>query len=252
MNNAHVTRRTWLVRLVILLAVSTFSANAHAAVLTSVADSYVRGNSADANQNFGTDTTLLVKNQSGTQNGSRISYIRFDDPLIGSPLVSSTLSLEFVDEGGGAGGGAINWEFEVYGLNDGDAGEAWGESTISWNNAPANSTTSNGILGNATSLGTFSFTGRTASIGFTGTGGTAVRDFVAMSSLDDLVTFIVIRNTAQPDFSNTYIHSIASREHATVSGPLLTVVAVPEPSAFCLLGTGLLGILTRRRVRRTK
>ena len=82
---------------------------------------------------------------------------------------------------------------------------------------------------------------------FTGTGGTAVRDFVAASTSDDLVTFIVVRDTPQPDGSNTYIHYMGSKE-GTQANVMLTLNPVPEPSAAVLL----LAIVGSRLLRRRR
>ena len=218
------------------------------ATLAAVADSYVDKGSASAN--FGTSAVLRVKN--ANSNFVRKAYMRFDVSSLTFDhtvdLQSASLLLEFPDTGAGLGGGSNNWTFQVYGLNDGDAGENWGESTINWNNAPQNDTANgNGVLGGATSLGTFSFVGRTQSVNFTGTGGTAVRDFVAASTSDDLLTFIVVRDTPESG-GDTYIHGIASKENGSFTAPTLDLTAVPEPSTAVLLGSfALAGLMRRRR-----
>ena len=211
-------------------------------------DSYVERGTAD--NNYGTSQQLRLKHN--TDNFVRKSYVRFDLSALSfdhtTELGSATLSLNLIDTGAGANGFTNDWSFAVYGLNDGDAGEGWGESTITWNNAPQNDTTNgNGVLANTTALGTFSIVGRTGTVDFSNT---AVRDFVAASSLNDQVTFIVVRDTLQPSGTVNYVHAAASSEHTSVGGPSLNLTpAIPEPSSLGLMLLGLVGLRLVRRGR---
>jgi hypothetical protein len=233
--------------LLVAVTVAAAPCAAFGTTLSPVADAY--GERSNATNNYGTATLLRVKNQSGGGTSERKAYLRFDVSSLSfdhtPDLDAATLSLDFLDSGAGNGGTSINWTFQVYGLNDGDAGEAWEEGTgqtgvtgttppnpLVWNNAPQSNTSSgNEMLSGATSLGTFAFTGRTASVNFTGTNGTAVRDFVADSTSDDLVTFVLVRDTPEPNNSNSYIHTIASREHGAASNrPMLDLTQVTAPS----------------------
>lgn len=220
---------------------------AHSEILNPVADSTVdKGSPAG---NLGAADHLRVKN--ANSNFVRKSYVRYDlsglsfDHTTG--LDAATLTMAFYDGNVGLNGTTVDWTFEVYGLNDGDAGEAWGENTITWNNAPQNNTANgNGVLAGATSLGTFNFVGRTQVVNFNGNGGDAVRDFVAASSSDDLVTFIIVRNTAESG-GDTYIHYLGSKENAQEANVTLTLTEVPEPGSLALLTLGGLLVARRRR-----
>ena len=229
-------------------ALGLFVLPTHAALLNPDADSFVDRGSGTSN--FGSAQFMRVKNDSGTF--VRKAYVRYDLSGLAfdhtTDLDAASLSMTFYDGNAGNGGTTIDWTFQVYGLNDGDAGEGWGEGTINWNNAPQNDTSNgNGVLAGATSLGTFNFVGRTQVVDFTGTGGTAVRDFVAGSSSDDLVTFIVVRDTPQPDAGNSYIHYLGTKENAGQPNVTLNLTQVPEPSTLALLGLGGLLIAHRRR-----
>jgi hypothetical protein len=212
------------------------------------ADAYIERNSP--NNNYGNSVQLRVKNN--TDNFVRKSYVRFDLSGLSfdhtTDLTSATLSLNFYDIAAGNGGTTNNWDFSVYGLNDGDTGEGWIESGaggITWNNASQNDTSNgNGMLGGATLLGDFSFVGRTADIDFTGT---AIRDFVAASTSDDLVTFVVVRETLQPDANNSYVHAFASKEHTSEQSAQLNLQNIPEPSTLSLIALGIAGLAARAR-----
>lgn len=116
------------------------------------ADSYVRSGT-HASTNFGSETSIVTKGASGTGDFARKAYVRFDTSSAAGPYTGATLSLTAST----VNGDTIN----VYGLNDGVSGDAassstgWKEGTITWNNAPANSTLSgNGVTSSATLLGT--------------------------------------------------------------------------------------------------
>ncbi|MCA9247981.1 MAG: DNRLRE domain-containing protein [Planctomycetales bacterium] len=211
------------------------------ATLPADADSYLHGNVPTGN--FGGSSLVKVKNGDDTPIFSRKAYLRYNLAGLPPAIRTGSLHFEFVESGEGMGGTTIDWTFEVFGLADGNAGETWNETTINWNNAPENNTTDgNGLLAGATSLGTFTFTGRTASVDFTGTNGVAVRNFLGDRDANDLATLIVVRNTTAPP-SDNYVHSFASSEHTTPAlQPTLYVEAVPEPSTLVLLICGLVSL----------
>ncbi len=215
-------------------------------LLNTDADSYVQAGSPTSN--YGTGTQLMVKLDDG---GSyhRKTYMRYDLSTLSfdhtSELQSASLDINFIDSGAGAIGAIHTWEFEVFGLDDGDAGENWSETGITWNNAPANSTGSgNGLLANATSLGTFSVTDE--GVGLVSFQSAAMDTFISNSVADDFVTFIIVRNTAGAG-SATYVHSIAADEHASIAGAQLNLI--PEPGTVLLVSVGLATLCLRRRRR---
>lgn len=250
------TTRNLIVTLTATLVLSAAGA-AHAALsLPLEADSFIDRN--QNNNNFGADAQLRVKNENG--NFVRKSYLRFDASGIGD-VDDATLTINFLDTGAGDSGVGINWEFEVYGLDDLDAGELWVEGTgtqsspvsgsgIDWNNAPANNTTSgNMLLGNASSLGTFILSGEEGVVNFSTP---ELADFVNLDTDGD-VTLIVVRNTSQQVVGSSYVHAFASEEQTVLPAPLLMVTetppAVPEPmtAGLAAMSLGALGMGMRRR-----
>ena len=102
------------------------------------------GQGADADTRLGLPDTNLgnfpemsIKHQPGNGTFSHKPYLRFDlGSLDPAAILDATLKLDYVDSSG-QGIYTIN----VHGLNDGQPGELWDESTITWNNAPGNITT---------------------------------------------------------------------------------------------------------------
>jgi hypothetical protein len=177
--------------------------------LEASADAYVRAG-ATAATNFGTATALVVKNAT-TADNYRKTYIRFD--LSGQDIhATPNASLQLI---------ASTWDdttpWQVYGLKDADAGEAWGESSITWNSAPANVTTSGDALVSSRVV----LLGALATAGAQSTGSvlelrsTALDAFLLADS-NNKVTFILTR--ASTAAANSLV---ASREHATLAAPAL-------------------------------
>ncbi|MEN8126949.1 MAG: DNRLRE domain-containing protein [Planctomycetota bacterium] len=183
---------------------------------TSDADAYVR-DGGSANTNYGTDTTLSVKNDAAGY--ARQTYVRFTYVDPGDPLSSATLYLT----PDGIGSDTSSMTIRVRLLDDADDG--WDESTITWNNKP----TGTGI--ETTVDGPFTI-GQTISVDVTTLVDQAMNaNAVATFHLD-------ATNTAG---SERYVH-LASREHATSAyHPGLDVVfdstpdtdpPTPDPATF--------------------
>lgn len=215
-----------------------------AIVITATQDAYVQSGTF-ANGNFGNDPLDQIKRQDSS-NFTRKSYIGFNLGALGtSPVVTAALDFNFVDSGLGATLAGTAYQFEVFGLTN-ELFDSWLESTITWNNAPANQA-NNGINSMmAASLGTFSLTGK--GLGAYSFTSQALVDFLNNDS-NDFATFIVRRNTNQPSTAQNYVHAFASSENTSFPGPRLNVTTVPEPSTFLFVGAGLvgLGLLRRRR-----
>ena len=218
---------------------------------------------ADANvvgwsTNGGEDGTQLLVKRNYDTTFNRKTYMRFDlNDLVGhdlAGLVDATLKLNFVASGKGANPGQ-DWEFGVYGLDDGDAGEGWGEATIKWDDAPGNSDSGYLMGGNATSLGTFNLTGDTGLVEFSSAD---LLNFIQGHTVSDLTTLMIVRNTPGTGGSGgaTYVHAIASKENGLLPGPQLVLTGpspagvIPEPATMCAIAlavAGLGGYVKKRR-----
>ena len=133
------------------------SVAAQAATIPLAADAYVRSGAGNVGVNFGTATDINVKagDESVDANITRKGYLRFDKSSLTGPVNSSVLTLTIqnnqVNDTGLAG--AV---FHVYGVNNGVTNENFGETTINYTNAPANTAgTSSVVASSVTDLGTF-------------------------------------------------------------------------------------------------
>ena len=114
-------------------------ATASALQLLTSADTY--GENLAPNTNFGSDDFVIAKSWGAGPN--RKAYLKWDLSSITTPVTTATLRLQAAADG--LTGTGLSGD--VYLLNDLDAGEGWGEMTLTWNNAPANITGS-GVLFN--------------------------------------------------------------------------------------------------------
>lgn len=178
--------------------------------LESSVDAYVRAGTYATN-NFGSATQVVVKDAT-TADNYRKGYIRFD--LTGQDInATPNASLQFAVAS--AWDDATPWQ--VYGLKNADAGESWVESSITWNNAPANTTGSGDALvsSRVTLLGTLATTGAQP-LGKVLELRSAALDAFLLADTDDRVTFIVTRASTAAGNS-----IVASRESATLAAPAL-------------------------------
>lgn len=190
-------------------------APSHAALLEAEADATVdRGGPSS---NYGTATSLNAKNAPST-NIQRKGYLRFN--LAGQTIASTPHAiLRFA---------VTTWNqsatWQVLGLKDGDAGETWSETGITWNNAPANFTTSGELVDptRTVSLGFLSLAGAQSAGAMAEFRSVALDDFLKADT-NQKVTFILARSTLS-DAANS---AIASREHATYAGPTLLFDPMP-------------------------
>jgi len=179
--------------------------------LEASADAFVRAGSTNTNSNFGNSTTLVAKN-STTADIQRKSYIRFD--LTGQDISATpNASLQFAVSSAWVDATPL----QVYGLKNADAGESWGEGTITWNNAPANTTSSgDGLVSSrVTLLGTLAVTGAQP-LGQVLELRSAALDAFLLADTDDKVTFIVTRASTLAGNS-----IVASKEDTTFAAPAL-------------------------------
>lgn len=187
------------------------------------ADTSVRGGEMSG-RNFGSLDILRVRT---TQNaiGARKTYLRFDLSKAQPPAArarAAALNLTLAPAEGSSPADKT-WTFQVYGLKDGGAGEAWEERSTNWNNAPALEGPTGNLLTDQTQLlGTFTLTGK-------GTPGQTV-NFAAPALLQFLqadtnsrATLIISRVEAGDTTADSVVHIFASREHKTLAGPSLTL-----------------------------
>jgi len=149
------------------------------------------------------------------------------------------MRLNVVESGQGKVDATRNYEFEVYGLNDG-GDENWLENVITWNNAPANAPKNLFDMTKATSLGKFDIVGKGigSTITLSSVSHPAMATFIESDS-DNQVTFMIARNT--PAGSDNYVHAFASKESTIVAGPILE--SIPEPASMIVWSLlGALGI----------
>ena len=128
-----------LIALAMALGLVIAPATASAVQLLNSADTY--GENLAPNTNFGADDFVNAKSFGAGPN--RKAYLKWDLSSISTPVTTATLRLQGAVDG--LTGTGLSGD--VYLLNDLDAGEGWGEMTLTWNNAPANITGS-GVLFN--------------------------------------------------------------------------------------------------------
>lgn len=235
---------------VAIICLLAMTAPASAAIVTAQADAYIKG--YEPSKNFGSEDLVAGKyDPRTTSNFNRKAYIRFDVTSLPTGSDEYVFGLNVVDSELGTVEATRVYEFEVYGLNDGVAGENWLEDEITWNNAPANALANdeyNLFTSDATSLGKFYITGNGigTAIRFSSLSNPAMATFIEADT-DNQVTFMIARNT--PAAGYNYIHAFASKENTTVGGP--TLEANPEPGSlivWSLLGAlGIAGGWWRRR-----
>lgn len=209
------------------------------------ADTYINtGSDTLRGTNYGSNTLVTTKLSSGdyaTQTVNRKAYARFD--LSGYTL-SATPNAVFKFSTVGWNGTAT---FEVYGLNDGNAGENWSESGTNWNNAPANggaAATSNTFDSTAaTLLGNFTLDASTD--GTVGTFSSAALDAFLLGDTNHLVTLMFLRTTSGISLNTSF----ASKERGGFAPPTLQVDTIPTPAALPA-GGALLGLVALKQRRR--
>lgn len=221
------------------------SSNASAVTVGAAIDNFVRGG-VHANTVQDTTAKLVVKSVSNAD-FTRKSYIKFD---LSDYLVDTDAGATFgltVDQAVNDGGGGTGVLVDVFALNAPDGGFNWSDTTITFNNAPQNDTSSGTaqFLSNATKVGSF----------FTLYGTTDTPESVFLPDLDDYL---------QADGSITFMLAAGENNSGTIlvnrrdvifgsessSGPQLEFsVIVPEPATAALGLFSLAGLAaaTRRR-----
>jgi len=220
---------------VVLLAMAVPSF-ATTVTLTAVADSWI--DEANQGTNYGSDVGLAIKN-SGSTNSAK-AYMRFELPVDFDTATSVTFKITR-----GWLGNSWNANYNLHGLNNGTS-ETWGESTISWNNAPANDGSDYGFGSDATGvLGTFTTLGANY-------GGAAGQ--IMTVSTANLLSFIntdsdgnVTLMLGRPS-STTGYDTFAAIGHWRGAAQLeLDYTPVPEPATLAILAAGFFFVGNRRK-----
>ena len=186
------------------------------------ADASVQGGDS-ATKNFGTNY-LWAKNGVSI-NFARKMYLRFDLTSAQKPLTElekATLRLTL-----GAPNGASpddkEWVFRVWGVPDGDAGEAWDEKTLNWDNAPLNAATSGKDLKEtAVALGTFSILG-TGKLGDVVTFSSPELATWLQNDRDKMATLVITRDLAEVGAADNVSHTFLPKEQSKQPIPTLAL-----------------------------
>ena len=225
---------------------------AMAETLENIADAYVARNNAGTldNSNNGSSPKVFVKNDMG--NTVNKAYGKFDLSTVTTDRTSATFEITQALTYGVPEGQPAVWVTEVYALDDNATGQDWNESTITYNNAPAN-INSAGVgafpeteffdLNQSSVVGSYIFDVNGGVVGTVYSFSSAALLAAVNNDTDNLLTLMLTSTT----FSGGGQH-LASKEHATLLGMRLVLgPEVPEPGTFCLLGIGWMFLVGYRR-----
>ncbi len=181
--------------------------------METTADSYVRDHLGTLRDtNYGTESGLHLVHQAADKTIK--AYMRFTlaDQL--KPVGETTLSLVYSTGANFEAGETVL--HSIYGLDDGTAGETtWGETGITWNNAPGNDADLG--LTNATLLGTITVIGDNA-VGTTYTLSSSELSAFLNADSNGEITIIMVPGTLQTEWAG-----YASKEHGIYAAPRLSV-----------------------------
>jgi len=225
------------------------------------ADARIRGGSSSGT-NFGAGNLFAKANASLSV--SRKFYIAFDvSSLVGMPLGLVELLLTKQNTDAGAPASKVHNVFGIIDNADWDTGTL-AESSINWDNAPKNSTSSaTGFVGQGSTSSDASRLLDSVTVFKTDPTGTEYRfdvtEYVrwalgnnasfstfASSDSDQSITFMIAWDSVVAGDTYTFF----SKENDPLLGPQLAAVA-PEPSSLALLLMGAAGLVAHRR-RRTR
>lgn len=192
-------------------------------VATTVATT-AEGNGADARIHKGSPDTLYGTDgyccvTEGASSG-RKGYMKFDLGDVSDVVTSATVRLWL----NGETFTVSDYTVKVYGLNNGDAGENWDETTITWNNAPQNDTTdSNDLLSNTTYLGSFNVTNGTPNGTEFNFSSDALATFIKADTDNNATLILTHADGAEADRGVFF----ATKEFGTYPGPILFIETRP-------------------------
>ena len=207
---------TTLTAVLVLALLGTVSATAFATDLEASADAYgMKGyynELYNADVNFGTEAILPCKWDGSIW--SRKAWTKFD--LSSLTEKQKTATFEVVKTHSGT---ATELSVDVYALNDGDAGEDWGETTITYNNCPGNNLSTNDYDSTRTTyMGSIAYDIGDA-VGTSYSFSTPELVAAVNADTDDQLSLFYV---VTPN-SGTGAH-VAARENGTYDGPTLSLV----------------------------
>lgn len=238
----------------VAISILSAAAPASAAVILTTADGVGADThiSNDTNEaattNQGGDGSNAIRHYDGTR--AKASYYKFDLSNVTGDLSGATLTFTFTSAN-------RTRTMNVYGLVD-ESGDAWGETTIAYNNAPGVVQPADGGAEYNTGFISFDpaklsvvteFTTPAAPGTITTTADTDVDAFLAADT-NDLVTFALY--TASSDSSQSFFVASKESTNGVIAYPTLTLpnaTLVPEPGALSLGGVLAVAGLARRRRR---
>ena len=177
---------------------------------------------ANVAKNFGADDKLRIKRRDGRPDDTSKSYLKFDLSGITKPITEARLQLY-------KSGIYDNGQVIVWALKEGF--ESWSETGITWNNAPANITTSPYQLDKtkADSLGLWNIikTNQSAVVTFQGS---TFTQYINNCRLNGDKAITLVLSSISPVDQNDPALTAASRENATLPKPTLWL-ATEKPAS---------------------
>ncbi len=170
----------------------------------------------------GAQPLLMVKHSDleSSRRNERRAVIQFDlSDLRPAAIEEAQLVLDPEPSGMGFSAMVPDSRFAVYGVLEGNPGDAWQESTLTWDNVPACDDA--GIIeGRARRIAEFWIPRGGSGEPFT-IRSDALAPFIR-EDRDGLVTFLIVRETGETH-SSGLVHAFASKEHPTGRPPTLRV-----------------------------
>jgi len=167
------------------------------------------------------ETLLLLKN-AAVQACRRKAWLGFDlSRLQGREIQNAVLTLTFEPTGWGYASLLPDSTFGVYGVTE-DALDAWEETSLNWENAPANDTDGSGVDNSkAVRLGSFTMAQGVLE-GAVTVRGEALAKFL-QNDANRYATLVVVRETTELK-SGGAVHGFAGNNHPTLKPPTLRVM----------------------------
>lgn len=201
-------------------------------------DAYVRGGQY-TNNNNGSSSALRVRN-SNSADARYKSYLEVDlGSAFNAGKVFTNAAIRVTASNTALTNAPVT--LNIYGITDNN--DTWAESTVTWNNAPKNTTNGNGVIsGGTVLLGTvivgnnafisnsvWTFSGSAMDQYLNWTAGAIADPYGNGTSADKVATFILVSSTLGPTFD------FYSSENLSGLGPQLdysTAPAAPDISTF--------------------